>query len=160
MGFADGREVGRRVIAYSDQAKSEELGRKLERLVATVSNNERPAGELARWVEGLPVKMRAKLVAWGLIDLRTSAASMPLAVYGDRDALVPVQRSVDALQRVLKKGGHRGLDLKIIPFADHSFTDWTFNQRIEIEKPIVEWILARLAELPSGTPATSTPQQR
>ncbi len=83
-----------------------------------------------------------------------------LAVYGDRDALVPVQRSVDALRRVLKKGGHRGLDLKIIPFADHSFTDWTFNRRIEIEKPIVEWILARLAELPSSTPATSTTQER
>ncbi len=92
-------------------------------------------------------------------ELRALRVPM-LAVYGDRDALVPVQRSMDALQRVLKQGGHRNLDIQVVPFADHSFTDWTFNRRIKIEETIVEWILERLAELPSAAPPTSTTQER
>ncbi len=83
-----------------------------------------------------------------------------LAVYGKRDAVVPVQRSVEALRSVLKKGNHQTLDVKIVPFADHSFTDWTFNQRIKIEETIVAWILECLAELSSGAPPTSTTQER
>ena len=76
-----------------------------------------------------------------------------LAVYGDRDALVPVKRSVLALQKVLQDTGHQDLNIQIIPYADHSFVDWTFNQRIKIEETIIDWVIARLAELPSGTPA-------
>ena len=79
-----------------------------------------------------------------------------LAVFGDRDAVVPVERSVEALRNVLQKGDHQRLDVKVVPFADHSFTDWTFKERIKIEKTIVAWILERLAELPSiATPGTT-----
>ena len=56
--------------------------------------------------------------------------------------------------------GHRNLDIQVVPFADHSFTDWTFKERIKIEETIVEWILERLAELPSAAPPTSTTQER
>ena len=62
------------------------------------------------------------------------------------------------MQRVLKKGGHRNLDVQVVPFADHSFTDWTFKERIKIEETIVAWILECLVELP--TPDTSTTQER
>jgi len=92
-------------------------------------------------------------------ELRALRVPM-LAVYGERDAVVPVQRSVEALRSVLKKGSHQNLVVKIVPFADHSFTDWTFKERIKIEEQIVTWILERLAELPSGTPATSTTKER
>ena len=92
-------------------------------------------------------------------ELRALRVPM-LALYGDRDALVPVQRSVEALRRVLKQGGHRNLDIQVVPFADHSFTDWTFKERIKIEETIVEWILERLAELPSAAPPRSTTQER
>lgn len=76
-----------------------------------------------------------------------------LAVYGDRDALVPVKRSVLALQQALQDTGHQDLDIQVIPYADHSFVDWTFNQRIKVEETIIDWVIARLAELPSGMPA-------
>ncbi len=92
-------------------------------------------------------------------ELRALRVPM-LAVYGERDAVVPVQRSVEALRSVLKEESHQNLVVKIVPFADHSFTDWTFKERIKIEEQIVTWILERLAELPSGTPATSTTQER
>ena len=74
-----------------------------------------------------------------------------LAIYGDRDALVPVKRSVLALQQVLQDTGHHDLDIQIIPYADHSFVDWTFNQRIKIEETIIDWINERLAALPPAT---------
>ncbi len=79
-----------------------------------------------------------------------------LAVYGERDAVVPVTKSVSALKRVLQQGGHQDLDVRIIPFADHSFVDWTFNQRIKIEETIIDWIIKRLAALPTRPPKLGT----
>ncbi|MFQ5569447.1 MAG: alpha/beta hydrolase family protein [Rhodothermales bacterium] len=76
-----------------------------------------------------------------------------LVVYGDRDAVVPVQRSVEALSKVLADGGHPGADIVVVPFANHSFNDHTFGMRIEIEEVILDWILARFAG-ESGTPRT------
>ncbi len=73
-----------------------------------------------------------------------------LAVYGDRDAVVPVKRSVLALQRALQDTGHKDLDIQIIPFADHSFVDWTFNQRIKIEETVIDWVIDRLEAMSSG----------
>ena len=83
-----------------------------------------------------------------------------LAVYGERDALVPVQRSVAALQQVLQDGGRQNLDVHIIPFADHSFVDWTFNQRIKIEETVIDWVIARLAELPPSLPEAGATKRR
>jgi pimeloyl-ACP methyl ester carboxylesterase len=83
-----------------------------------------------------------------------------LAVYGDRDAVVPVERSIEVLRDALNKGGARNLDVQVVPFADHSFTDWTFKQRIKIEETIVQWIVARLAALPAALPAAGTTQER
>ena len=83
-----------------------------------------------------------------------------LAVYGERDAVVPVLRSVKALKRELQQGGHQDLDIHIIPFADHSFVDWTFNQRIKIEETIIDWIIKRLAAMPSAPSKAGSTQQR
>jgi len=83
-----------------------------------------------------------------------------LAVYGDRDAVVPVRPSIDALQNVLEEEGRRRLDVHIIPFADHSFTDWTFKQRIKVEEIVIAWIQARLADTSTGAPSVGTTQKR
>ena len=78
-----------------------------------------------------------------------------LALYGDRDAVVPARRSKAVLQRVLHQGGHQSLDVQVFPFADHSFVDWTFNQRIKIEETVIDWVIDRLAAMPSGSPKNS-----
>ena len=75
-----------------------------------------------------------------------------LAVFGERDAVVPVKRSVLALQRALQDTGHQELDIQIIPYADHSFVDWTFKERIKIEETVIDWVVGRLAAMPSGAP--------
>ena len=80
-----------------------------------------------------------------------------LAVWGDRDSVVPVQRSVAVLRGVLPKGGSSILDVKIVPFADHSFMDWTFSRRIKVEETIIEWILERLPALPAAPSKPRSP---
>ncbi len=82
-------------------------------------------------------------------DLRRLRVPM-LAVYGARDAVVPVQPSVEVLRRVLSGGNHSDVDVVVVPFADHSFNDHTFSQRIRIEETILNWIAARLGPSQPG----------
>ncbi len=79
--FKDARAQWQRLPAFTDKSASEALGRKCERLAATVAACERPDGHLGRWVEALPAVTRNKLASWGLIDERTSAASKPLMAH-------------------------------------------------------------------------------
>lgn len=83
-----------------------------------------------------------------------------LAVFGERDAVVPVQASVAILEQMMQQSGHRAVDIQIVPFADHSFVDWTFNQRIKIEEVVIDWVLQRVAELPAVAPGTSASKER
>ena len=83
-----------------------------------------------------------------------------LAIYGERDAVVPVQPSVAVLEQALERGGHRDLTVQIIPFADHSFVDWTFNQRIKVEEIVIGWILERIARPSSAAPKVNASQKR
>jgi len=77
--FRDHLEAVRRLPAFTDRKQSEELGRKVERLVCCVSNREAPDLGLARWLESLPAKQRDVLARWGLLDAKTTAAGKPLA---------------------------------------------------------------------------------
>ena len=51
--FRDHLSFRRQVVGFTDKGQSDELRRKLEKLVAAVANRERPDPELARWLEGL-----------------------------------------------------------------------------------------------------------
>ena len=81
--FKDARAEWRRLPAFTDKGATESLGRKCDRLAATVAAGERPDADLARWIEGLSAMIRGKLSGWGLIDERTSAASRPLTAHLD-----------------------------------------------------------------------------
>ncbi len=77
--FTDHLEIVRRLPGFTDRKQTEELGRKVERLVCGVSNREAPDLMLARWLETLPAKMRDVLARWGLIDAKATAAGKPLS---------------------------------------------------------------------------------
>lgn len=83
-----------------------------------------------------------------------------LAVFGERDAIVPVQPSAAFLQQTVKQGGDQDLEIQIVPFADHSFVDWTFNQRIKIEEVVIDWVLRCIADLPAARSKTSVLRER
>ncbi|HUT95671.1 MAG TPA: site-specific integrase [Thermoguttaceae bacterium] len=69
----------RRIPGFADKALTTELGRKLEKLVATRALGEQPGLELTRWLESLRPRMRQKLTDIGLLDSRTVASGKPLA---------------------------------------------------------------------------------
>jgi integrase len=75
----DHLEAVRRFVGFRDKRATEELGRKLERLVANRVSGRPPDAELARWVEGLPSKLRDRLLKIGLLDSWQAASANGLA---------------------------------------------------------------------------------
>jgi len=64
----DHLENRRRFPGFTSKSKSEELGRKVEDLVAAKIAGQRPDRELQRWIDDLPNSILKRLVSWGLID--------------------------------------------------------------------------------------------
>lgn len=83
VSFKDHTGVWRRVTGYTDKQASESLGRKLERLAALRAVHEPLTPELADWLDGIADDLREKLTEWGLVDLRATLASRPLAQHVD-----------------------------------------------------------------------------
>jgi len=81
--FRDHLESIRRLPAFTDKKQSEELGRKIERLVACRSNGESPDTALGRWLESMPPKLRDRLAAIGLLSGESVAAGKFLAAHLD-----------------------------------------------------------------------------
>ena len=81
--FRDHCEKIRRLPGYSDKKQTEELGRKIEKLVACRGNNEAPDVALGRWLESLPGRIRDRLGEIGLLDARRVAAGKPLSKHVD-----------------------------------------------------------------------------
>ena len=81
--FRDHLDTVRRLPAFTDKRQSQELGRKIEKLVACRANGESPDKQLGRWLEALPAKTRQRLAKIGVLDARTVAAGKPLAAHLD-----------------------------------------------------------------------------
>ncbi len=77
--FRDHLETVRRLPGFTDKKSTEELGRKLERLVACKVNAEHPDAGLAKWLAAMPNSLRSRLVTVGLIDDAAVARQKPLA---------------------------------------------------------------------------------
>ena len=76
--FRDHNEIIRQSAAFVDKAATEELGRKLVKLVSCRVVREAPPPELQRWIEGLPPNLLKKLAKWDLLDGKRVAASKSL----------------------------------------------------------------------------------
>jgi len=75
----DHRGKARRFTGYRDKRLSEDLGRKLDLLVATVKNRDALRPDLARWLESAPQNMKEHLLRCGLIEQKQAAAGVELA---------------------------------------------------------------------------------
>jgi len=75
----DGQKRVRRIPGFVDRKATEELGRKLERLVGLKSARQLPDAELSRWIEELPESMRRRLARFGILDPLRLSGSIPLA---------------------------------------------------------------------------------
>jgi len=76
--FRDHTDHVRRFAAFTDKAATEELGRRVERLVALRSSSATLDVSMARWVEDLPRTIREKLTSWRLLNAAQVAGCRPL----------------------------------------------------------------------------------
>ena len=81
--FKDHTETTRRIPGFTDKKITEELGRRIEKLVALRVLGNAPDPELARWLESLPNELREKLTKHSLLDSRTVAGGKPLTKHLD-----------------------------------------------------------------------------
>jgi dienelactone hydrolase len=74
-----------------------------------------------------------------------------LAVWGDRDTIVPVQKSRALIEQFLNKAGNKDLTVKVFPGVDHgkgvsaSSGDWDFPRAsAEYDLAMVDWLKKKL----------------
>ena len=77
--LSDHLQAVRRFPAFSDRTVTEELGRKLEKLVALRLAGEQPDVELTRFLEATSPKLRDRLAKIGLLDASRAAGGKALA---------------------------------------------------------------------------------
>ncbi len=81
--FVDHTERRRRIPGFTDKKATQELGRKLESLVASRMTNLPLTPELTRWIESLGSKKRERLIEIGLVDAQIHASSKLLLQHLD-----------------------------------------------------------------------------
>ena len=73
-----------------------------------------------------------------------------LAIWGDRDVIVPVEKSVDVFNQTLKQAGNLDYTLKVFPNADHGLRPPPEERTSEGEfisgylETITGWVLERV----------------
>lgn len=75
----DHNDAFKRIPGFTDKSATTELGRKLAKLASARVANDSPSAELIRWIEGLPVSLRNKLVDLGMVDGQSSVSGKRLA---------------------------------------------------------------------------------
>jgi hypothetical protein len=67
--FKDHTETTRRLPGFTDKKIIQELGRRIEKLVAFRVLGNAPDPEMARWLESLPNELRGKLTKHSLLEV-------------------------------------------------------------------------------------------
>lgn len=75
------KPIPRSVAGFIDKANSTEMGNKLERLATFLRAGEPVKPDLQAYLDGLPLKVRRKLVKWGLLSTTADATGTPLEAH-------------------------------------------------------------------------------
>ena len=81
--FRDHQEVTQRIPGFTDKKLTQELGGKLEKLVASRVLSQTPSPELSKWLETMPSSLRKRIVKFGLLDSQTMSNSRVLEKHVD-----------------------------------------------------------------------------
>jgi integrase len=117
--FKDHLQQKKRLPAFSDKARSTELGRKLESLVYYRITGEQPDPTLNQWLETLPTPLRDKLAKFDLLDSKRLAACSSLTDHLSDFKQSLIAREVTERQAKLV----HGRALKVIEGC--KFTTWS-----------------------------------
>ncbi len=95
----------RRLSGFRDKRATEELGRKLDRLVSLRLAGEQPEAMLTRWLGTLPDKLRRQLARIGLLDAASVASSRPLRAHLDdyKQALLDEDRTAAYVTKTVNR---------------------------------------------------------
>ncbi len=96
-----------RIAGFVSQRATEELGRRIEEIVALKSVSAPMTASLRQWVDGLPADIRDRLAEVGILDAATTAMSKPLAVHLD-DYAAHLRAKEDTASHVNKVVAHIG----------------------------------------------------
>jgi len=118
--FKDHQELHRRLPGFTDKGATEELGRKIERLVSARAAGQPVAVDLSRWLETMPADLRTRLAKWGILDARAVSHSRPLAVHLDdfHASLLHKGCCEDHAETVTKRARRICEDSHFVFFAD------------------------------------------
>lgn len=98
INFRDHNEQIKKLPAFSDKARSMELGRKIERLVFCRITGEQPDPTLNQWLEVLPGPLRDKLADLDLLDAKRVAACKNIVEHLDDFKQSMITRGVSERQ--------------------------------------------------------------
>jgi integrase len=130
--FRDHLETIRRLPGYTDKRQTEELGRNVQRLVASRGNGFELEDDLGKWLESIPKRVRTKLADIGLIDRKKLAAGKTLAMHvDDFEASLNAKGNTEKHPRVVA-GRARRL------FAGCRFQQWSDITASSVEKHLAD----------------------
>jgi pimeloyl-ACP methyl ester carboxylesterase len=107
----------------------------------------------------LPPELTGELPPRGALELLFFDAGLiwpkvkvpVLAVWGDRDTVVPVEKSRGLIEGYLQNAGNKDVTLKIMPGVDHGNNvvakggEWDFPRaNAEYDRIIIDWLLKRI----------------
>ena len=133
--FRDHDERPRRLAAFSDKKASEELGRKIVRLVDLRAAGSEPDRALAKAIQDWPQRVRERLQKIGVLDARQVSGARPLSAL-----IADFEEHVKAGDRTAKHVAHVVGHVRRL-FESCSFDSWT-----DISATKVELFLRRLRE--------------
>lgn len=114
------------------------------------NSNERWFGpaELPPYLAGeLPPLGALRLLFFDPVPVWAKLKVPALVVWGDKDTVVPVEKSREVIERLQRKAGNSALTVKIFPNADHSNSivaangEWDFPRvNTDFDRTLVEWV--------------------
>jgi pimeloyl-ACP methyl ester carboxylesterase len=63
-----------------------------------------------------------------------------LCIYGEKDMVVSVPKSVNNIQRLMKESGNEDYSIIVLPGVDHSFFNAETRQQVPVIRIIVNWL--------------------
>lgn len=128
----------------------------------TSISRELTANKEFRWFgpSELPPELSGEMPPRGALELLFFDASTAwsrvkvpvLAVWGDQDTVVPVEKSRDLIRTLLGESGNKDVTIKIMPGVDHgnnvvsTGNGWDFPRSAPgYDETMVEWLLSRFA---------------
>ena len=73
--FEDNLSIRRELKAYSNEHETQRLADRIQQLLNCKSNNQPLDSELQKFIENLSIKIRNKLISFGLLDSTKASAS-------------------------------------------------------------------------------------